>query len=77
VIAYYKLQEDSLNFFEPYTFCFPGPNGLKTIISCGNRVNEAIRAINIASPVNKPKYILGINLERTRIENPIIIVIEV
>ena len=34
-------------------------------------------ANNIAIPVNTPKYIVGIKLEKTKIENPNTIVIEV
>jgi hypothetical protein len=51
------------------------PKGLKLIISFGNNVSTANRAINIASPVNKPKIIVGIKLDRTKIEKPNIIVI--
>ena len=42
--------------------------------SLGTKVKEASKATNIAKLVNSPKYILGIKLENTRMENPIIIV---
>ena len=41
------------------------------------RVNTDIIANNIAIPVNIPKYIVGIKLEKIKIENPKTIVIEV
>tara|TARA_B100001758_G_C18320258_1_gene562800 strand:- start:84 stop:263 length:180 start_codon:yes stop_codon:yes gene_type:complete len=44
------------------------------IISLGNKVSTASNAINIASPVNKPKIIVGMKLDKIRIENPNIIV---
>jgi hypothetical protein len=50
---------------------------LKDIINFGNRVKTAIRATNIAKPVNKPKIIVGMKFERINIENPKIIVIPV
>ena len=56
---------------------FSGPKGLMTLISWGRRVRAAKRAMNIAMPVNRPKYILGMKLESTRIEKPMITVIEV
>ena len=43
----------------------------------GNKVNTEIIASNIAIPVNTPKQIVGINLEKTKIENPNTIVIDV
>ena len=46
-------------------------------MSFGNKVNTDIIASSIAMPVNIPKYIVGIKLESTRIENPKTIVIEV
>ena len=49
-------------------------NGLKWISSLGRSVNTANKAINMASPVNRPKIIVGIKLDITRIENPNIIV---
>ncbi len=47
------------------------------MMSRGRRVRADIRAITIARPVNKPKYILGIKLENISIEKPIIMVTEV
>ena len=46
-------------------------------ISLGNNVKTEIIANNIAIPVNTPKYIVGIKFEKTKIENPKTIVIEV
>ena len=43
----------------------------------GNRVNTDIIANNIAIPVNTPKQIVGTNFDKTNIENPKTIVIEV
>ena len=43
----------------------------------GNKVKTDIIANSMAIPVNTPKYIVGINLDRTKIENPNTIVIEV
>ena len=43
----------------------------------GNRVNTDIIANIIAIPVNTPKQIVGINFDKTNIENPKTIVIEV
>ena len=40
-------------------------------------MRAAIRAINIASPVNRPKYIVGMKFDRIRIEKPMIIVMDV
>ena len=34
-------------------------------------------ASNIAIPVNTPKYIVGINFDKTKIENPKVMVIDV
>ena len=48
-----------------------------TNIKEGRRVNTEIIASNIASPVNTPKEIVGINLDKTKIEKPNTIVIEV
>ena len=53
------------------------PKGLIVKIREGNKVKTDIIANNMASPVNIPKYIVGINLEKTKIEKPKIIVIEV
>ena len=46
-------------------------------ISLGNNVKTEIIASNIAIPVKRPKYIVGMKLDRTSIENPKTIVIEV
>ena len=52
------------------------PKGLIIKIKAGSSVNTDIIANNIASPVNTPKYIVGINFDNTKIENPKTIVIE-
>ena len=52
-------------------------NGLKTNIKDGSKVNTEIIANNIANPVNIPKQIVGMNLDKTKIEKPNTIVIEV
>ena len=46
-------------------------------INAGSKVNTEIIANNIAKPVKIPKYIVGINFDRTKIEKPKTIVIEV
>ena len=46
-------------------------------INVGNKVKTDIIANSMAIPVNTPKYIVGINLDRTKIENPNTIVIDV
>tara|TARA_B100000073_G_scaffold312697_1_gene286642 strand:- start:79 stop:270 length:192 start_codon:yes stop_codon:yes gene_type:complete len=51
--------------------------GLTNKIREGNNVRTEIMASNIAIPVKIPKYIVGINLDKTSIENPNTIVIEV
>ena len=56
---------------------FSSPKGLSTKINLGRRVNTDIKASNIAIPVNTPKYIVGIKLDKTNIEKPNTIVIEV
>ena len=43
----------------------------------GNKVKTEIIANNIAIPVKIPKYIVGIKFDKTKIENPKTIVIEV
>ena len=50
---------------------------MNTNNKAGSRVNTEIMASNIAIPVNTPKYIVGIKLDKTKIENPKTIVIEV
>ena len=54
-----------------------GPKGRKTTSNRGSRVRDANKAMSMASPVSKPKYMVGRKLDRTRIENPIMMVIEV
>ena len=46
-------------------------------IKLGNKVSTSIIANNIAIPVKTPKYIVGMKFERTSIEKPKIIVIDV
>ena len=46
-------------------------------MSFGNSVRTDISASNIAIPVNTPKYIVGIKLDKTKIEKPKTIVIDV
>ena len=53
------------------------PKGRNTCNSAGSRVNTDIIASNIAIPVNIPKYIVGIKFDKTKIENPKTIVIDV
>ena len=53
------------------------PNGLTNNINDGSNVKTEIIANNIAKPVKIPKYIVGINLDKTKIENPKTIVIDV
>ncbi len=53
------------------------PNGFTNKINLGRRVKTEIIAKSIAIPVKTPKYIVGIKLDRTSIENPKTIVIEV
>jgi len=52
-------------------------NGLQTKISFGNNARTDNSAINMASPVKTPKYIVGIKLDNTSMEKPNMIVIEV
>ena len=54
-----------------------GPRGLKTTISKGNKVRLLKSATTMAIPVRKPKYIVGIKLDKVRIENPTVTVIDV
>ena len=46
-------------------------------MSFGKRVRTEINASNIAIPVKTPKYIVGIKFDKTKIENPKTIVIDV
>ncbi len=43
----------------------------------GSKVRTDIIASNIARPVNSPKYIVGINFDKIKIENPKTIVMDV
>ena len=51
--------------------------GLSTKSKDGNNVKTEIIANSIAIPVKTPKYIVGIKLDKTKIENPNTIVIDV
>ena len=51
--------------------------GLNTKSKDGSRVKTEIIASSIAIPVKTPKYIVGIKLDKTKIENPNTIVIDV
>ena len=53
------------------------PKGFVNNIKDGSNVNTDSIASNIASPVNTPKQIVGINFDKIRIEKPNTIVIEV
>ncbi len=53
------------------------PKGCNTNINFGKRVKTEIKAKSIAIPVNTPKYIVGIKFDRTKIEKPKTIVIDV
>ena len=46
-------------------------------MSFGKRVKTDNKASSIAIPVKTPKYIVGIKLDKTKIENPKTMVIEV
>ena len=52
-------------------------NGLINNIKDGNNVSTEIIANNMAKPVKIPKYMVGINLDKTKIEKPKTIVIDV
>ena len=51
--------------------------GLSIKSKDGNNVKTEIIANSIAIPVKTPKYIVGIKLDKTKIENPNTIVIDV
>ena len=51
--------------------------GLSTKSKDGNKLKTDIIANSIANPVKTPKYIVGIKLDKTKIENPNTIVIDV
>ena len=53
------------------------PKGLNVNKSKGKSVKTEIIASSMAIPVKIPKYIVGIKLDKKRIENPKTIVIEV
>ena len=53
------------------------PKGFTTKINFGNKVKTEIMAKSIAIPVKMPKYMVGIKLDKTSIEKPNTIVIEV
>jgi hypothetical protein len=78
-IGFHKLPPlKTLSKFE--THCFYQtvfPKGFTIIISCGRSVRAEISAMSIARLVIRPKIILGIKLDKIRIENPIIIVSDV
>ena len=59
-----------------YHWCF-SLNGLNTNNKAGRRVNTEVMASNIAIPVKTPKYIVGMKLDKIKIENPKTIVIDV
>ena len=46
-------------------------------MSSGSNVRLASRAINIAKPVSKPKWMVGTNSESARMEKPSVTVIDV
>jgi hypothetical protein len=60
-----------------HSYLASGPRGLKTIINKGNKVKLLKSATTIAIPVRKPKYIVGIKLDKMSMENPTVTVIEV
>ena len=60
-----------------YSYLASGPRGLKTIINKGNKVKLLKSATAIAIPVRKPKYIVGIKLDKVSMENPTVTVMEV
>ena len=53
------------------------PKGFIKVIKAGKRDKTNNIANNIAIPVKIPKYIVGIKFDKTSIENPKTIVIEV
>ena len=60
-----------------HSYLASGPRGLKTISNKGNKVKLLKSATAIAIPVRKPKYIVGIKLDKVSIENPTVTVMEV
>ena len=72
---FYQLIEVEKKYFNDYLTS--GPSGLKTTINKGNKVRLLKRATAMAIPVRKPKYIVGIKLDKVRTENPTVIVMEV
>jgi hypothetical protein len=53
------------------------PKGFIIKINFGKSVKTDIKANNIAIPVKMPKYMVGIKLDKNKIEKPKTIVIEV
>ena len=78
IITYAKSKNDMKSFtsFKKSIYYFIS-KGLKLIKKLGNKVKTSNIASNIASPVNIPKYIVGMKFDRTKIEKPNTIVIEV
>ena len=78
IITYAKSKNDIKSFksfiSSIYYFVL---KGLKLIKKLGNNVKTNNIAKSIANPVNIPKYIVGIKFDKTKIENPNTIVIEV
>ena len=64
------------NFEELFWFNY-SYSGFNVISKVGRRVRLATSATVIARPVSKPKYIVGIKLERDSMEKPTIIVVDV
>ena len=53
------------------------PKGLQINNNLGSKVKTEVIANNIAIPVKTPKYIVGIKFDKTKIEKPKTIVIDV
>ena len=56
---------------------FPGPNGRQTRIRLGSRLKAEMRAMTMARAVRRPKSMLGMKVDTQRIENPIVMVMDV
>ena len=54
-----------------------GPSGFIAINNFGSSINAPSNADSMAAPVSKPKYMLGLKLDSTKIEKPKIIITEV
>jgi hypothetical protein len=80
-IKFWKYQGANLNSHHEMTRAsssqVSGPRGLNTTIKRGSNVKLLKRATAMANPVRKPKYIVGIKLDKVRMENPTVTVIEV